>query len=92
MNRVYVLCMAVMAVVLVLAGCDAPVLSEPTQPPPTNTTAPAATLEPTEPPATPTRQGTVFEGDVPVGFTEDGLPYRGDPDAPVTMMEYSEFQ
>lgn len=28
---------------------------------------------------------------LPVGFTEDGLPYRGDPSAPIVMVEYSDF-
>ncbi len=28
---------------------------------------------------------------LPVGFTEDGMPYRGDPDAPLVMIEYSDF-
>lgn len=36
---------------------------------------------------TPTASG----GEVPMGFTEDGAPYRGNPDAPVTLVEYSEF-
>jgi hypothetical protein len=27
-----------------------------------------------------------------MGFTEEGAPYRGDPNAPVTLLEYSEFQ
>ena len=27
-----------------------------------------------------------------VGFTEGGAPYRGDPNAPVTLVEHSEFQ
>jgi hypothetical protein len=31
-------------------------------------------------------------GEVAMGFTEDGLPYRGNPNAPVTMVEHSEFQ
>jgi hypothetical protein len=46
----------------------------------------AATPEPTIIPPTATPEG------VPTGFTEDGLPYRGNPDAPVTMREHSEFQ
>jgi protein-disulfide isomerase len=28
---------------------------------------------------------------LPVGFTEEGFPYRGDPDAPIVMIEYSDF-
>lgn len=28
---------------------------------------------------------------LPVGFTEDGFLYRGDPDAPIVMIEYSDF-
>ena len=30
--------------------------------------------------------------DIPVGFTKGGFPYRGDPNAPVVMVEYSDFQ
>ena len=29
---------------------------------------------------------------VPVGITASGLPYRGDPDAPIIMVEYSDYQ
>jgi len=57
--------------------------AKPTPLPPTDTPAPTATNVPT--PAT-------SEGEVPTGFTEDGLPYRGNPDAPVTLSEHSEFQ
>jgi len=31
-------------------------------------------------------------GEVPMGFTEDGAPYQGNSEAPVTLLEYSEFQ
>ncbi|MCE7983590.1 MAG: hypothetical protein DYG89_20650 [Caldilinea sp. CFX5] len=29
---------------------------------------------------------------IPVGFTAEGYPYRGSPDAPITIYEYSDFQ
>lgn len=32
-----------------------------------------------------------YEG-IPVGFTAEGYPYRGAPDAPITMYEYSDYQ
>ena len=52
---------------------------------------PGATPEPT---ATPTLLPPTDtpEPEVPMGFTEEGTPYRGNPDAPVTLVEYSEFQ
>jgi hypothetical protein len=30
--------------------------------------------------------------DVPMGFTAEGWPYRGNPDATVTLWEFSDFQ
>jgi hypothetical protein len=48
---------------------------------------PTATPEPTPVPPTDTP-----EPEVPMGFTEEGAPYRGNPDAPVTLVEHSEFQ
>ncbi|MEM7537652.1 MAG: thioredoxin domain-containing protein, partial [Chloroflexota bacterium] len=30
--------------------------------------------------------------DIPVGFTVEGYPYRGSPDAPITMFEYSDYE
>jgi protein-disulfide isomerase len=38
-----------------------------------------------------TMSDTMYEG-IEVGFTEDGHPYRGRPDAPVVMQEYSDYQ
>lgn len=29
---------------------------------------------------------------IPVGFTDDGYPYRGEPDAPIIMYEFSDYQ
>jgi hypothetical protein len=66
---------------LVMAACG---------PKPT-TTAPAGT-EVATPGLTQTEVPTVSESEVPMGFTEEGAPYRGNPDAPVTLVEHSEFQ
>ncbi len=30
--------------------------------------------------------------DIPVGFTSEGFAYRGNPDAPITMFEFSDYQ
>lgn len=47
---------------------------------------------PTPPPAPTATTPAVGEGEVPMGFTEEGAPYRGNPNAPVTLVEHSEFQ
>jgi hypothetical protein len=53
--------------------------------PPTDTPKPAATTEV----LIPSISGS---GEVPMGFTEEGFPYQGDPNAPVTLLEYSDYQ
>ncbi len=87
MNPRRFLCLGLLFAALIVASCaPAPALeptAKPTPLPPTDTPAPTATSVPT--PAT-------SEGEVPMGFTEDGLPYRGNPNAPVTLAEHSEFQ
>ena len=40
--------------------------------------------------AFPARGAETYDG-TPVGFTEDGYPYRGKPDAAVTITEYSDY-
>ena len=58
---------------------------------PTATLEPTATPTPLPPTDTPEPTAT-SETEVPMGFTEEGAPYRGNPDAPVTLVEYSAFQ
>ncbi|HIQ06210.1 MAG TPA: hypothetical protein EYH31_11085, partial [Anaerolineae bacterium] len=48
---------------------------------------------PTRVPATKPRPTAVAtQSGIPVGFTEEGDPFRGDPNAPVTIIEYSDYQ
>ncbi len=67
----------------IAVACSPQATTEPTTRPPTDVATPADTAAPTSTPG----------GDeAPVGFTEDGALYRGDPDAPVTLLEFAEFQ
>ena len=68
---------------LIVAACNPQATPQPTAPPATQPPAPTDTAVP------PSTAGDEKE---PMGFTEDGAPYRGDPDAPVTLLEFSEFQ
>ena len=61
----------------VLAACS---------PKPTTQTAPTATLLPPTSTPKPANQG------IQMGFTPEGWPYRGNPDAVVTLWEFSDFQ
>jgi len=78
---------------LIVAACSPKATPSPTATPkptaiplpPTNTPVPAATTEVLIP-------SISASGEVPMGFTEEGSPYRGSPDAPVTLEEHSEFQ
>jgi len=72
---------------LIVAACSPQATPEPmaTPLPPTDTPKPAATTAALIPPIS-------GSGEAPTGFTEEGSPYRGNPDAPVTLLEYSDFQ
>ncbi|MCL4832267.1 MAG: DsbA family protein [Caldilineaceae bacterium] len=80
------------AFLFVLAGCQAAIPSttgllapQPAEVSPTSASpAPAAAV------STQTDQ-EILDG-IPVGFTDEGYPYRGSPDAPVTVYEYSDYQ
>lgn len=86
MNLKRFLCLGLLIVALMVAACSPQATPEPTATsvPPTDTPAPAATTEVLIP--------SVSGGKVPMGFTDDGAPYEGNPDAPVTLLEYSDYQ
>jgi hypothetical protein len=75
---------------LIIAACSPKATPAPTATPkptakplpPTDTPRPAATTKAPVP--------TLSE--VPMGFTEEGSPYRGNPNAAVTLLEFSDFQ
>ena len=63
--------------------------------------SPKATPEPTAKPLPPTDTPATTEvlipsistsGEATMGFTEEGAPYHGNPNAPVTLTEYSDYQ
>ncbi len=87
MNVKRFLCLGLLIAALTVAACSPQATPEPTatSPPPADTPAPAATTEVLIP-------SISASGEVPMGFTEEGSPYRGNPDATVTLVEYSEFQ
>ncbi|GEM_PF-2374414 len=78
--------------VLIIAACSPKATPAPTAtpeptatlPPPTDTPKPAATTEVLIP--------SIGVGEVPMGFTAEGSPYRGNPNATVTLLEYSDYQ
>ena len=66
-------------------------------PPPPVTTLPAAdtaevaVLSPTiSPEAAPTESAPLFDS-IPTGVTDNGFPYLGSAEAPVTLIDYSDF-
>jgi len=59
----------------------------------TNETGATATTEATRPTfATESNSPETDASGIEVGFTEDGHPYRGNPEAPVIMEEFSDYQ
>jgi protein-disulfide isomerase len=87
--RLILLGVALLVVALLAAACggggQAPA---PTQPP-GQATAPAAA---TQPSATQAAPGESRPLDLPAGVDADGNFYLGDPNAPVKMVEWSDFQ
>ena len=75
---------------LIVAACGPE--ATPTPLPPTDTSAPTATTEVPTPVPSKTEGPVQSKAKVPMGFTEEGAPYRGNPNAPVTLVEYFEFQ
>lgn len=85
MKAEYLIWLGLLSVMWCTMGCSTPTTL--TALPPTATPKPTLTPSPT---ATPVPSPTPA-GAVPMGFTADGAPYRGNPNAPVTLIEYGEF-
>ena len=87
MNLKRFLYLGLLIAVLIVTACSPQATSEPTATsvPPTDTPKPAATTEVLIP-------SISTSGEVAMGFTEEGAPYHGNPDAPVTLTEYSDYQ
>lgn len=92
-------------IALMVAACRPEATPEPvtvvSTPIPTNASAPTSPTDAPVPTAiaqvpTPTlsevEAPSASEGEVPMGLTDDGAPYRGNPNATVTLVEYSDFQ
>ena len=90
MNLKRFLYLGLLIAALIVAACGPKATPEPTA-----TTLPTATTVPptdTPAPTATTAAPVIIEGEVPTGFTEEGSPYRGNPNALVTLLEYSDFQ
>ena len=76
----------------ILTACQTPILQSPgaAAVDPAAPAAPAPAAQEAAP-AAPVNEQETLDG-IPVGFTAEGYPYRGNPDAPVTVYEYSDYQ
>ncbi len=107
MRRRWWLVATLAIVLVVLAACVAQIDPTSEQAPAADESAPAPATEEAAPdeaaaegaesvPASELIGGAALPSDetykgLPVGFTEEGFPYRGDPDAPIVMVEYSDY-
>ncbi len=82
MNPKRFLYVGLLIAALIASACGPKAAPEPT----------ATPLRPTDTPTAITEVLTPAVSEVPMGFTEEGAPYRGNPNAPVTLVEHSEFQ
>ena len=73
-----------------LAAPTAPVTESAAEAPATETETPVEAT--TAPAAEALPIPTETYNGIPVGFTPEGFPFRGDPNAPVTMVEYSDYE
>jgi protein-disulfide isomerase len=80
MGKLSWLVVALMA--LLITACTAPALPVPALPDTDTGSTPTADSMPAD---------DTYEG-LPVGFTEEGYPYRGNPNAPITVYEYSDYE
>ena len=97
-----IVCIGFLILTLVTAACSpeaeletANVQSKPSAPAtesPTSVVAATTTVSPPTAVTSETAELSAEQGEVPTGFTEEGAPYQGNPQAAVTLVEYSDFQ
>jgi len=89
-SRTFALALVLIVTGVMAAAC---VPAAPATPVATSTLAATATSAPTASPiATATPQAPAARVDLPAGVDADGNFYQGDPKAPVTLVEFSDFQ
>lgn len=80
---------AALTALWIVAACATPAVPVPLAIDATPVTESTPAVDPA-PPAEASADA-VYEG-IPVGFTDEGYPYRGNPDAPITVYEYSDYE
>ena len=92
-QSVWIRLCATLAMGLVLGACATPLIQPPSvetpagDPPP-----PPAAAQPSAPAFAVSAAPTETHKGIPVGFTDEGFPYRGSPDAAIVMVEYSDYE
>ncbi|MGL4648568.1 MAG: thioredoxin domain-containing protein, partial [Caldilineaceae bacterium] len=90
-SRLLLLIVTLTATFALLAGCNLPGMGSDSDEGAATEAAAADGTSTGEPEIVMAPTDESFNG-LPVGFTDEGWPFRGNPSAPVTMYEFSDYQ